>query len=87
MHGSCMATKTISLTLDAYERLRRAKEHSGESFSEVVMRATWDNLPVTAGEFLRRVRERGPTYGPEQLDYLDELKASDAPPEDKWTAR
>ena len=86
MHDPCMPTKTISLTLDAYERLRRAKEGPGESFSEVVMRASWDNLPVTAGEFLRLVRERGPSYGTEQLDYLDELKASDAPPEDKWTA-
>ncbi len=86
MHGSCMAPKTISLTLDAYERLRRAKENPGESFSEVVMRAKWDNLPVTGGELLRLVRERGPTYTPELLDYLDEMKASAAPPEDKWTA-
>ena len=84
MHDTCMATKTISLTLDAYERLRRAKGNLGESFSDVVMRARWDNLPVTAGELLRRVRERGPTYGAEELDYLDEMKASDAPPEDKW---
>ena len=34
----CMATKTISLELDAYERLRRAKRE-GESFSGVVRRA------------------------------------------------
>jgi len=33
-----MATKTISLELDAYERLRRAKRE-GESFSGVVRRA------------------------------------------------
>lgn len=33
-----MATKTISLELDAYERLRRAKRE-GESFSAVVRRA------------------------------------------------
>ena len=44
------------------------------------------NLPVTGGELLRLVRERGPTYTPELLDYLDEMKASAAPPEDKWTA-
>jgi hypothetical protein len=33
-----MATKTISLELDAYEKLRRAKK-AGESFSAVVRRA------------------------------------------------
>ena len=33
-----MATKTISLELDAYEKLRRAKR-AGESFSAVVRRA------------------------------------------------
>ena len=36
--NSCMATETISLELDAYERLRRAKRE-GESFSGVVRRA------------------------------------------------
>jgi len=35
-----MATKTISLELDAYEKLRRAKQE-GESFSAVVRRATF----------------------------------------------
>ena len=38
---SCMATKTISLELDAYEKLKRAKRGS-ESFSEVVRRARFD---------------------------------------------
>ncbi len=36
-----MATKTISLELDAYEKLRAAKRE-GESFSEVVRRAHFD---------------------------------------------
>ena len=38
---SCMATKTISLELDAYEKLRRSKLE-GESFSAVVRRARFD---------------------------------------------
>ncbi len=36
-----MATKTISLELDAYEKLRRSKL-DGESFSAVVRRARFD---------------------------------------------
>lgn len=36
-----MATKTISLELDAYEKLRRSKLE-GESFSAVVRRARFD---------------------------------------------
>jgi predicted CopG family antitoxin len=38
MHDSCMATKTITLELDAYEKLRAAKR-GRESFSSVVRRA------------------------------------------------
>lgn len=36
-----MATKTISLAEDAYERLK-AKKRAGESFSDVVRRLTTD---------------------------------------------
>ena len=43
VHDLCMATKTISLELDAYEKLRRAKRTPGESFSNVVRRAQWEN--------------------------------------------
>ena len=50
------------------------------------MRAVWDEEPITAGAFLKQVRERGPYYAPAELDRLDELKASDSPPEDKWSA-
>ncbi len=47
-----MATKTISLEIDAYERLKAAKRRSRESFSEVVRRAVWPDSPITAGRLL-----------------------------------
>lgn len=82
MHGPCMATKTISLRLEAYERLRRAK-HAGESFSDVVMRAEWPAQPSTGGEYLAHARERGPVYEAAELDEIEELGITDAPPHDK----
>jgi len=47
-----MATKTISLEIDAYEKLRGAKRRERESFSSVVRRARWDDLAPSAGEIL-----------------------------------
>ena len=54
-----MATKTITLEIDAYEKLRRAKRSPRESFSAVVRRATWDD---------------GPSTGPEVLSYLEQVQ-------------
>lgn len=52
-----MATKTITLEVDAYEKLRRAKRSDRESFSEVVRRARWDDLPPTGTSILAQLRE------------------------------
>ena len=48
---SCMATKTISLELDAYELLKRAKRE-GESFSGVVRRARFGPADARGGSIL-----------------------------------
>lgn len=84
MHSLCtMPSKTISLRIEAYERLRRAKR-DGESFSDVVMRARWENVPLTGGELLTIVRERGPLYSADELREIEAMK-SEAPDErDKW---
>lgn len=81
-----MATKTISLQLDAYEKLRAARRRPSESFSQVIRRARWPEETITAGELLRRYRERGGFLSEEDLDRIDELKAKEAPPIDKWSA-
>jgi hypothetical protein len=76
--------KTISLREEAYEKLKRARLHDSESFSDVVLRASWNREPVTAGDYLRLVRERGPQYTPKELDEIERVTDADAPPEDKW---
>jgi hypothetical protein len=72
-----MATKSISLELDAYEKLRRAKRSERESFSEVVRRARWDDEASTGSSViahLRELRARHPaSFLPDEaLDRLDE---------------
>lgn len=79
-----MATKTISVRLDAYERLARARKSPSESFSDVIMRARWDTQPATAAEYLRLVRERGPRYRATELADVERVKREDRPPRDKW---
>jgi hypothetical protein len=75
-----MSTKTISVRLEAYERLARARKTPSESFSDVIMRARWDAQPSTAGESLRVVRERGPAYRVDELAEIEDRKRDDRPP-------
>lgn len=81
-----MATKTISLDLDAYEMRRAARREPAESFSQVILRARWPEETITARELLFRYRERGPFFADDDLDRIDRLKSDDSPPDDKWSA-
>ncbi len=82
-----MAVRTISLKTEAYERLRAARRYPAESFSEVVLRATWPEDTVTAAGLLALLRTSPAWLSDEELDAVEAVKQSDAPPEDKWRAR
>ena len=80
-----MATKTISLELDAYERLRKAKRSARESFSEVVRRAVFSDLPLSGADLLAYLKRRGPVLDEAGLDELDAVhEALSRPADDPW---
>jgi predicted CopG family antitoxin len=52
MHDSCMATKTISIEIDAYELLVPEKNDPKESFSRVIRRVLSERPALSAGDLL-----------------------------------
>lgn len=87
VHGASMSSKTISVTIEAYARLRTARRDPGESLSEVVLRARWPEDTVTARELRALARSRDARLSDADLDRIEALKRLDAPPEDKWAGR
>lgn len=88
MHDTCMATKTISLELDAYEKLKRCKRNPRESFSSVVRRVVWADEASTAGTLLQLLKKKMAQgdFLPEEdlLDRLDEAQESPRVSRAKW---
>ena len=83
-----MSSKTISLRREAYERLCAARRYPGESFSAVVLRASWPETMTTTGKaFLDICRERGAVFHAAELDQVEALKRDDATATDKWRTR
>ena len=78
-----MATKTISLELDAYEKLRSAKK-GGESFSDVVRRATISDSPATGAALRAYYRAGGSKLSEAFLSSIEDAARHDPPPEDPW---
>ncbi|MBM3495301.1 MAG: hypothetical protein FJX72_13415 [Armatimonadetes bacterium] len=83
-----MATKTISLEMDAYEKLRRAKRRPSESFYSVVRRAQFPEGSITAGELLERLqaqmRADGSRVPEEVLDALDAAQLDPRVSDSAW---
>lgn len=80
-----MATKTISVDLEAYERLRRARRGPSESFSQVIKRATWPTAGHTAGDLLAELGGSPPT-SEVVLERLERGLHGDLPTGDAWRA-
>jgi predicted CopG family antitoxin len=82
-----MASKTITLKLEADNRLRAARRYPTESFSEVVLRASWPADTATARDLLRLYKASGPRLSKQALDDIAAANAADEPPVDKWARR
>jgi hypothetical protein len=78
-----MATKTITLELDAYEKLRLSKR-PGESFTEVVRRARFDEPPSTGASLLEYLRKGGSSVAEAYLKEVEAADKNDKPPDDPW---
>ena len=84
MHSACMATKTISIDLEAYERLCRARTSQRESFSRVIHRARWDSAAKTCGTLLESLKTMTPA-SEAVIARLDAAQREDSPPDDPWS--
>jgi hypothetical protein len=79
-----MATKTISIDLEAHRRLSAARRVPKESFSQVIRRARWEDAgPVTGGGLLDLMREMEP-LDQVVIEALEAGQKADRPPEDPW---
>lgn len=87
VHIALMGTKTISLKDEAYNRLKGARRYSDESFSEVVLRATWPEDTITGRDLLALLASRRTHLRPDELDRIEAVTQGDQPPEDKWAGR
>jgi hypothetical protein len=78
-----MSTKTITLELDAYEKLRMAKR-GGESFTEVVRRAVLVDAPLTGGALRGYLKNGDGGVSDGYLDAVEEAAKHDPTPDNPW---
>ena len=78
-----MPTKTITLEIDAYEKLRTAKK-PGESFSEVVRRAAFTDTPLSGAKLQTYLRTGGSGVSERYLSAVEEAAKHDPVPDNPW---
>jgi hypothetical protein len=83
VYVSCMPNKTITLEIDAYEKLRSAKR-GGESFTAVVRRAVIPDAAPTGKSLRDHYRSGGGKVSDEYLDAVGKASAHDPIPDDPW---
>ena len=79
-----MATKTISVDIEAYQLLSKARTSPKESFSQVIKRAQWQQRAKTGGELLKALGSL-PVVSKKVIRRLDEAQAGDLPPDNPWS--
>ncbi len=83
-----MATKTISIELDVYERLKRLKLGASDSFSQVLRRNLPEPTHWTAGDLLRAIESgewKGIGISEEGMRVVEEADRFVLPPDDPWS--
>ncbi len=83
VYAACMATKTISIDLEAYERLSQARISPKDSFSRVIKRAKWEMPAKTCGGLLQSLAGM-PVADDDVLDRLERAQAGDEAPDHPW---
>ncbi|MEM9080741.1 MAG: antitoxin VapB family protein [Verrucomicrobiota bacterium] len=78
-----MATKTITLELEAYEKLRRAKR-GRESFSEVVRRGIFPEAPKSGADLLAYHLGRSRYLSEEDLGAMELAERGDEVAVNPW---
>jgi len=79
-----MATKTISIDLVAYEKLKAARMGSRDSFSQVIRRGVWEHGEKTCGGLLAALPAI-PAAGEDVVRSLEEAQKQDSPPDRPWS--
>ena len=79
-----MSTKTISVSMPAYERLRQARCKPEESFSHVILRAEWRGDTITADRLLLEISRAPSCYTSLELAQVEDAKRVAETPVDKW---